>query len=398
MRSIVPIVATMLALSATPARADVPPPDLLKIIAGRLEGRVLTPPPKTSIAFAAEAVAASEACGLVPHAMTLSRGSFARSYSVLLDKNAGTPRNLFATVNRVTVDADGSARAYHPEDPEGAGICSKAAGPDGRTKLDGVCALDKFSSGRLYLFRGADKLQKPDLAPAYAEIWPLIRDRVLKSISLSALVPDAPKNYHFFHWREKNLTAFFKRSIIPLTNDGYPCVHDRNSRAPGYFVAATTLTHEGRPVRADGCAPAHYIDAEEVPFFVLPGGPLGEMKIGDVVIARMKAGGADRLAFGIAADIGPIHNFGEASIAFNQALLGKTGEIAMNVRDVWALDIANKPVNVLVLGGTRHLFRGDYSRANVEAVARAAFARWGGPDPLRRLDACAAAAKANPAR
>lgn len=397
MRLPIPI-ATALLIVPFSAHADVPPLDLLKIIAGRLEGRVLTPPQPATITFAPEQRAASEACGLAPHAMTLSRGAVTRSYSVLLGKDGGTPRQLFAIVNRVTVDADGAARAYHPNDPEGTGVCRKVVGPDGRTKLEGVCALDKFSSGRLYLFRGADKLKAPDLAPAYAEIWPLIRDRVLKSVSLSALLPEAPKNYHFFHWREKNLTAFFKRSIVPLTKDGYPCVHDSASRAPGYFVAATTLTHEGRPVRADGCAPSHYIDAEEVPFFVLPGGPLGDMTIGDVVIARMRSGGADRIAYGIAADIGPIHNFGEASIAFNQALLGKSGEIAMNVRDVWALDIANKPVGVLVLGGTRHLFRGDYSRANVEAVARAAFARWGGPDPMRRFDACAAAARENPAR
>ena len=398
MRAFLPFGCLLAAISAAPASADMPPLDLLRTIAGRLEGRVPTPPPPTAITFTPESGAASETCGLSPHTMTLSRGTFARRYAVLLDRKGTAPRDLFAIVNRVTVDADGSARAYHPDDPEGAGICRKVAGANGAVALEGVCALDKFSSGRLYLFRGADKLQKPDLAPAYAEIWPLIRDRKLKPVSLSEVVPEAPKNYHFFHWREKNLTAFFKRTIIPLTKDGYPCVHDAASRAPGYFVAATSLTHEGRPVRADGCAPAHYIDAEEVPFFVLPGGPLGDMKIGDVVIARLQAGGADRLAFGIAADIGPIHNFGEASIAFNQALLGKSGEIAMNVRDVWALDIANKPVGVLVLGGTRHLFKGDYSRANVEAVARAAFARWGGADPLRRLDACAAAARPNPAR
>lgn len=386
------------AILAAPAKADAPPLDLLRAIAGKLEGRVMMPPPKTSIVFTAESGAPGEICALAPHTMTLSRGSLSRSYSVLLDKTGETPRDLFAIVNRVTVDADGSPRAYHPNDPEGAGICRKIPGTNGETTLEGVCALDKFSSGRLYLFRGADKLTAPDLAPAYAEIWPLIRDRALKSYSLSELVPDAPKNYHLFHWREKNLTAFFKRTIIPLTKDGYPCVHDEHSRAPGYFVAATTLTHQGRPVRADGCAPSHYIDAEQVPFFVLPGGPLGEMKIGDVVVARLKSGDADRFAFGIAADIGPIHNFGEASIAFNQALLGKTGDIVMNVRDVWALDIAKKPVSVLVLGGTRHLLKGDYSRSNVEAVARAAFARWGGGDPVRRFDACMAAAKPNPAR
>ena len=43
----------------------------------------------------------------------------------------------------------------------------------------------------------------------------------------------------------------------------------RESRHPGYFVAATTLTLPG-PVRPDGCEPLSYLDAAEIPFFVLP--------------------------------------------------------------------------------------------------------------------------------
>lgn len=372
--------------------ADIPPLPVLREIAARLEGRALPP---AVISFAPAPGEAPAACGLKPHQLNLSRGSAARSYSVLLDRS-DTPRQMFATVTRMTVDADGSARAYHPEDPNGAGVCRTTTGPHGRTTLEGVCALDRFSSGRLYLFRGTEKLQKDNLAPAYAEIWPLIRDRKLKPVSLSEVIPEGPKNYNLFHWREKNLTAFFKRTIIPFTHDGYPCTHAKDSQAAGYFVAATTLTRDG-PRRADGCAPSHYIDAEQVPFFVLPGGPLGGMAIGDVVVARLKSGGQDRLAYGIAADIGPIRQLGEASIAFNQALLGQSGEPVMNVREVEKLDIAGRPIQILVLGGTKHLFNGDYSRANVVKVARAEFARWGGSDPVARLDACSVAARPNAA-
>jgi len=62
----------------------------------------------------------------------------------------------------------------------------------------------------------------------------------------------------------------------------------------------------------------------------------------------------------------------------------------MNDHDVDALDISSAPVTVLVLGGTKALLRGNYSRANIEAVGREAFARWNGDasNPTRRFDAC----------
>lgn len=389
--------ATLLSvlLCAGSARAqDVPPPDILKAIVSKLEGGRVTAPAPATIAFTPVPGDIDPDCGLAPHDMNLSRGKAARKYSVLLDKQGSEPRNLFVQIRRLMVDADGSARAYHPEDPDGEGECTRLRDEDGRPAMWGVCALDRFRSGQIHLFRGADPLKKPELAPAFKDIWPMIRDRRLKSVALKDVWPEASPNYRLFHWRDRSLTAFFKRTIIPLTNDGYPCVHDRTSRAPGYFVAATTLTRKG-PVRPDGCAPSQYIDAEEIPFFVLPGGNFGSVAIGDVVIGRVKTATADRIVYGVAGDIGPIGNFGEGSIAFNQALLGKTGEMAMNVREAEALDIDDRTVSILILGGTRQLFNGDYSRANIEAVGRREFARWNGGNSLRRIDACAARAKVN---
>src|SRR5581483_72152 len=99
--------------------------------------------------------------------------------------------------------------------------------------------------------------------------------------------PLAPEGYRMFYWKEEKLSAFFKDAIIPQTRDGYPCLRSEDERYPGYFIAATTLTQPSR-VRSDGCAPTRYIDALEIPFFVLPGGSVGTAQIGDIVIGFYK--------------------------------------------------------------------------------------------------------------
>jgi hypothetical protein len=367
---------------------DVPPPDILRTIVGKLEAR----PAPTAVVFQrpASAPETDNVCRLQHFDMVLTRNDRpVRTYSVMLDM--ARPRQFFAVLTRIAVDADGSSRAYHPEDPEGEGTCWHVG-----DRLEGVCALDKFSSGRILLFRGAERMTKAELVSEWHDIWPLIRDKRLKSIDLRAAAgPDAPEGYYFFHWRARNLTAFFRSTIVPMTNDGYPCVHGRDSNHPGYFVAATTLTRNAT-ARADGCAPARYLDAEEIPFFVLPKGGFGDIGIGDVMVARLKRDGMDSTVYGIVGDAGPPHKLGEGSIALNAALLGKSGEPVLNMRETWALDIEGPPVAVLVLGGTRHLLNGDYSRSNIEQIARGEFARWGGGDPFRHLDACTARARINP--
>ena len=370
---------------------DAPPPDVLNSIARKLEGGKLAP---TAILFKPTgAREADNLCPLQPHDMVLTRSDRpVRTYSVMVDNAA--PKQFLAVITRVTVDADGSPRAYHPEDPEGIGTCTGVTGRDGKIHPQGICALDKFSSGRTALYRGDERLTKDDLVREWKDIWPLIRDRRLRPVDLRSLVPDAPDGYYFFHSRPKNLTAFFKRTIIPQSSDGYPCRHGAESRFAGYFVAATTLNHNAPP-RPDACAPARYIDAEQVPFFVLPKGGFGGVGIGDVMVARMKKDGVDRIVYGVIADAGPAGKFGEGSVALNAALLGKADMPVMNMKETWALDIEGPQVTVLVLGGTRDLLKGDYSRKNVEAVSRAEFAKWGGGDPMRRLDACAARAKVN---
>jgi hypothetical protein len=164
-------------------------------------------------------------------------------------------------------------------------------------------------------------------------------------------------------------------------------MHDKASPYPGYFLSATTLVDETAPTRDDGCRPGHYMDSEKIPFIVLPRGGFGKVGIGDVAIVRMEADGRSRLVYAIVGDGGPAHRIGEGSIALNQLLLSKSGP-AMNTRDVYAIDVSGRAVSMLVLGGTKALFNGDYSPQNIQAVAAARFRQWSGGDSTARLDAC----------
>ena len=189
---------------------------------------------------------------------------------VLIDKapeEKTGPVVLMAILPHLAVDADGSPRAYHPDDPNGEGVCKKAPaadGGDGADRYSGVCALDNFVSGDIQVFKGTQKLRGAERAAEWKAIWPLIRDHRLQPIDLKQQVPTAPEGYYFFFWKDRNFIAFFKQDVIPRTWEGFPCVQDGTSRYPGYFVAATTLQQQG-PTQSDFCTQSHFIDAEQIP-------------------------------------------------------------------------------------------------------------------------------------
>jgi hypothetical protein len=331
--------------------------------------------------------------------MNLTRnGGTVRNFSVLVDNIAGadSPTVFFATLSRVAVDADGSGRAYHPEDPLGKGVCERTTGPDGKPGLNGICALDQFSSGGAFVFDGTQKLSKDAFVSSWLSMWPKIRDRSLKPVVLADVLPDVPKEFYFFYWRERGLTAVFKDNIIPRDRDGYPCRYQAADGARnGYFISSTTLESNSAP-RADGCAPNRYLDAEVVPFVVLPKGGFGKVQIGDVAIVRFK----DRVVYAVVGDAGPATKLGEGSIALNAKLLGRFGEPFLNMKATWTLDIdSGGPVSILVLGDTHQSLNGNYSTQNIEAIAHRELARWGGEHhPLARFEACRAIAPVNSAK
>jgi hypothetical protein len=374
---------------------DVPPTDVLTAMVRQITSK----PVPTAIVFDRHQGATDTICRLQPARMNLTRnGSTVRDFSVLVDHvgSADSPKVFFATLSRVAVDADGSGRAYHPEDPLGKGVCERTTGPDGKPGLSGICALDQFSSGGAHVFSGTQKLSKDAFVSSWLSMWPKIRDKSLKPVVLANVVPDVPKEFYFFHWRERGLTAFFKDNIIPKDRHGYPCRYQAtDGPLNGYFISSTTLENNSTP-RADGCAPNRYLDAEVVPFVVLPKGGFGRVQIGDIAIVRFK----DRVVYAVVGDAGPATKLGEGSIALNAKLLGKFGEPFLNMKATWTLDIdSGGPVSILVLGDTHQSLKGDYSPHNIEAIARRELVRWsGGQDHLARFEACRAIAPVNSAK
>jgi hypothetical protein len=400
--------------AATAAAAqDLPPPGTIERIIPQLQ----EPLAAARISFRPKETPIDAACNMQPFEMTLARDDRNKphQYSVLLNpqrSRPAVPRQMLAVINRLAVDADGAARAYHPVDVYGKGVCTRRKNRDGTEVLRGVCALDSFASSGIRIFNGAERMRFPnpskqpkeaaETVAKWKDFWTLIRERKLPSIDFKAIGgPLAPEGYRMFYWKEEKLAAFFKRAIIPHTHDGYPCLHGEGSRYSGYFITATTLTQNSN-VRPDGCAPTRYIDALEIPFFVLPGGSIGAAQLGDIVIGFYKSGRTERLAFGIAADAGPVEQFGEGSVAFNQILLGQTRKPVININDVNSFHISSERLKadkatlaILVLGGTKQQLNGDYSRANIEKIGRAELARWngGGANMTARLNACIRRAK-----
>jgi hypothetical protein len=293
----------------------------------------------------------------------------------------------------LTVDADGAARAYHPADP----LAECAGGNDGHH----VCALDNVANAGMRLFRGGARLKgswagtpdeaRLDFERSWHDIWELMKDRKLKPLRLSAMVgPDGPNGYNLFHWSERNLTLAFKTQIVPQTKDGYPCMDAANGSL-GYFISATTLKLPSQ-ARKDGCRPGQFVDSERIPFVVLPAERLGGVALGDIFIGVLKRENDYRMVFGIAADTGSFDRFGEASIAFNAALLGRSTPPAGG-REVDSLDIkapSEGYIALLAFGGTARLVGKYLTAERIARVGSKLFSEWNGGPGLRggRLERC----------
>ena len=386
------LLALLLALPS-PHRAHAQDAPSKEVLADIVRQVTVTP---ASISFEQKTGSTDNACGLQPAQMNLSRsGRVAKSFSVLVDKTSGTgaPKEFFVTLKRIAVDADGSGRAYHPEDPHGRGVCQRTTSVDGKPTLSGICALDEFSSSGTNVYKGSQRLSGEAFTSGWKAIWPKIRDRALKSLTLAqANGGGVPEKFYFFYSHEHGLLALFRDNIIPKDRAGYPCRYDEaDGPRNGYFISSTTLEN-GTPARADGCAVHRYLDAETVPFVVLPLGGFGQVRIGDIAVVQSK----DRTVYALVGDEGPGTKLGEASIALNAKLLGKFGEPLLTMKDTWAIDIQGRPVSLLVLGGTNKSLNGDYSPRNIEAVAQRELKRWNGDgDPMTRFDACKTAAPGN---
>jgi Fungal chitosanase of glycosyl hydrolase group 75 len=400
-----------------PAHAeDLPPKEMLDAIFQKSEPG---PKPQLPIEVSFEKVADAQIdpkCGLEQVNLKQSKGDERHSFSLLVDKNdKGTlePTQFLARLNRLTVDTDGSSRAYHPEDPEGTGVCTEQK--HGRSSsLHGVCALTSLASAHLRVFRGNEEIRpyqdgkrNPEFAAAWLEFWPDIKSRRLKRVDLQGVVDDGTAAKEALYYsREKNTAAVLNTEIIAF-KDGYPC-QNQNSDAKDYFVAETTLKRVRSGARSrknDSCDPSQFVDASKIPFFVIPENVFTNISVGDIAIGYAKVGAADRLVFGIVGDTGPTGQIGEGSVAFINKLLDQSHQ-PMNSSAVNRLDInLEKPepeyreigsLAVLVLGNTSQLLKGNYTPANIEQVGRKALARWAGAIGPSRFLVCVGDATPNP--
>lgn len=180
------------------------------------------------------------------------------------------------------------------------------------------------------------------------------------------------------------------RSIIPF-KQGKPC-----PAVDGFLVSATSLTK--RPI-TDVCDISSYVDALAVPALVIPGKPQGGTSafaargaaIGDLAVAATPSG--NNVVYAVVGDTGPARQLGEASIALNGKLLGRTQEPA-NYDEVrgrgnyhgrgWSVPKAA----VLIFPKSRDATNPYLTTSRIDGAAKQAFEAWGG---LPRLNACIAA-------
>jgi hypothetical protein len=395
---------------ASPARSDPPPPEMLDTIFPVLRGKKPAREP-LKIDFVQDPGMTTDAlCGLKTIDLVESRGTEVRTFKLLGEPAADNqPTTLLIRLRRMTVNADGSERAYHPDDPFGRGSCEKPA----KGQASKACALDYLSNAEIHVYENAKRILQfneaeqerppvpnPAFAAAWGSLWADIAARTDRWVDLGALFgPKAPDETKLYYSKDTDRAVTFDTDIIPF-KDGYPCQYADNRHE--FFVAATKA-HPAPPPgpKDDACRTAGYLNSGQIPFFVLPGGVFTHLTIGDVAIGMAVSGQTERLVYGVVGDVGPRDQIGEGSIQFVRQVRGSTDE-PKNSLDTGRLDIkidttpgSINALSILVLGGTAKALGFDYSRQNIEKIGRQALQSWQANRP-KRLQTCANAVVPNP--
>jgi hypothetical protein len=411
--TLIGVVSLLSGATVASSQSDIPTAEMLDAMFPVLRHKQSPPLPLQISLTRATDRAKNPSCGLVPLNLVETKGNDTHTFKLLgapeSEQNA-QPTVLLISLQRLTVDADGSRRTYHPEDPFGRGVCDRRTAP-GRPE-NSVCALDNLGNAGIRVFEGAQRIPlfrkaggniepNPDFANVWARVWAEIADRQPHWVDLNALFgQDAPSDIRLYYSKQSNAAAIFDSAIIPF-KDGVPCQHEAGARHE-YFVAATTpVPNVKSDPKQDACSTSSYLDSTQVPFFVLPGGVFQYLHVGDVVVAIAKVNDADRLVFGVVGDTGPNNQIGEGSILFARKLR-RTDAEPKNSVDLGNLDIKVQnsigmisSLAILVLGGTAKDVGGNYSAENIEKVGGALLTKWTNTLP-GRLRTCADAATANP--
>ncbi len=100
----------------------------------------------------------------------------------------------------------------------------------------------------------------------------------------------------------------------PVGSDNKPIVQKVYEPNPGFYVSGTSLVNPTYPEASQ----YRYIDAESVPYFVLPGSHTNGAKVGDIGLLYNTKTGDN--CYGVFADQGPSSKIGEASLRMATAL------------------------------------------------------------------------------
>lgn len=104
-----------------------------------------------------------------------------------------------------------------------------------------------------------------------------------------------------------------------VTENGVPVVQNSNDPFPGYYLSTTSLELKNYPPRDY----RRYINADSIPYVVLPGGKQAEyrkmhMKLGDMALVYNTAN--NKYCYAVFADVGPGKIIGEGSLKLAQEL------------------------------------------------------------------------------
>jgi hypothetical protein len=163
---------------------------------------------------------------------------------------------------------------------------------------------------------------------------------------------------------------------IAVDDEHQPYVQGPNDPAPGYYVSTTSLTND----RFKKHDPRRYVDAQSVPYVVLPGGCavakiLADKQVGLGSLAVVHRPTHGQLVGAVYADTGPATEVGEGSMRLAQALGFSPDARAGGTedRELWYV-VFPQPGIILEPW--------PLTASRVDQEAKARFDAWGGPTRL----------------
>jgi len=192
----------------------------------------------------------------------------------------------------------------------------------------------------------------------------------------SGMMIDADGGYHAYHPDGRSGLDYLSNAGRPgnwwaLVTDngkanGTPLIQTDADPAPGFYISTTSLEDPNY----DRKDPRRYVNAEAVNFIVLPGRLGLGNKLGDFAVVIRPVTGA--YGYAVYADVGPVKQIGEGSIALAAALgipsSPKSGGIAHGIA-------------YIVFPGSAQGW--PLSKPEIDQYASGLFSTWGGIDKAK---------------